>query len=228
MMNINVIYFRTPFHSDVFSSFSWSVNVCGKKKWLFFKPGDENAMRNELNNLPYDVTTTDFAGKCIQIVQSQGDAVFVPSCWYHQVYNLEDTISINHNWINGCNVRFMWEALNEHLKTVVGEIDDCKEMSDFAEHCQLMLKASFGINYYKFYEMIRYIALSRLDALNLNEDVILHNGYCLGKNHLQFDLKAIENVLRSFAYCNEVMNLNYFKTVDPHPQKLLLQVEHAY
>lgn len=28
----------TPLHADVFRSYSWSANVCGKKKWLFLSP----------------------------------------------------------------------------------------------------------------------------------------------------------------------------------------------
>ncbi|KAJ6876391.1 hypothetical protein NC652_035688 [Populus alba x Populus x berolinensis] len=28
----------TPLHADVFRSYSWSANVCGKKKWLFLPP----------------------------------------------------------------------------------------------------------------------------------------------------------------------------------------------
>lgn len=32
--------FRTPFHADVFRSFSWSANICGRKKWIFYPPGE--------------------------------------------------------------------------------------------------------------------------------------------------------------------------------------------
>lgn len=28
----------TPLHADVFRSYSWSANVCGKKKWHFLSP----------------------------------------------------------------------------------------------------------------------------------------------------------------------------------------------
>lgn len=28
----------TPLHADVFRSYSWSANVCGKKKWIFLPP----------------------------------------------------------------------------------------------------------------------------------------------------------------------------------------------
>ena len=33
-----------------------------------------------------------------KVVQEAGETIFVPSGWYHQVTNLVDTVSINHNW----------------------------------------------------------------------------------------------------------------------------------
>ena len=48
---------RSPFHADVFRSFSWSVNICGRKKWFFFPPGQEEALRDCHGGLPYDVTS---------------------------------------------------------------------------------------------------------------------------------------------------------------------------
>ena len=30
----------TPFHSDVFGSFSWSANIVGTKRWIFVHPGE--------------------------------------------------------------------------------------------------------------------------------------------------------------------------------------------
>ena len=39
-----------------------------------------------------------------EVIQEPGDVIFVPSGWHHQVHNLEDTISINHNWFNGANI----------------------------------------------------------------------------------------------------------------------------
>ena len=32
----------TPFHSDVFGSYSWSANIVGEKEWIFFPPGHED------------------------------------------------------------------------------------------------------------------------------------------------------------------------------------------
>ena len=33
---------RTPFHADVLRSFSWSANVCGRKLWILYPPGQRH------------------------------------------------------------------------------------------------------------------------------------------------------------------------------------------
>jgi hypothetical protein len=39
----------------------------------------------------------------------------------------EDTISINHNWLNGCNVDISWEYIKQGLRDVENEIRDIRE-----------------------------------------------------------------------------------------------------
>ena len=50
-----------------------------------------------------------------EVIQETGDVIFVPSGWHHQVLNLEDTISINHNWFNGANVGKIFDELKKGI-----------------------------------------------------------------------------------------------------------------
>lgn len=90
---------RTPFHADVFRSYSWSANICGRKKWLLYPPGQEEFLRDCCGNLAYDVTSPAlqdqqyfprFSQACrpLEVIQEAGEILFVPSGWHHQVYNL--------------------------------------------------------------------------------------------------------------------------------------------
>lgn len=97
---------RTPFHADVFTSYSWSVNVCGEKKWLILPPGEEIKLKDKFGNLPYDISfledntnnntdendsnnnASNMNTKLFVIYQKPGDAIFIPSGWHHQVHNM--------------------------------------------------------------------------------------------------------------------------------------------
>lgn len=209
-----VSFLRTPFHADVFSSFSWSTNIVGTKKWIFFPPKEEDKLRDSLDNLPFDIAEEKIQNlireKCIQffeINQKAGQTIFVPSGWHHQVWNLENTISVNHNWFNGCNIRQIWLALFESYNKVLHEIDDCKDMENFDEHCQLMLKSVFGLDFKMFFDILNCIVENRLNMLSLNKDFML-NEWRLGQNHAMFDLIAIRNVVEDIKIkCNHLTNV---------------------
>ncbi|XP_071943049.1 2-oxoglutarate and iron-dependent oxygenase JMJD4-like [Antedon mediterranea] len=163
----------TPLHADVFRSFSWSANICGSKRWLIYPPGEEEFLRDKYGNLPFDVTSSEMNDKtkfpklsqlkqCIEVIQRAGEVIFIPSGWHHQVFNLDDTISINHNWFNGCNVNIVWEFLKSELLAVQRSIYDCKDMDEWDEQCQLIMKANTGIDYAEFVNFLTTIARPRM------------------------------------------------------------------
>ncbi|KAI8775823.1 2-oxoglutarate and iron-dependent oxygenase JMJD4 isoform X2 [Biomphalaria glabrata] len=168
----------TPFHVDVLHSYSWSANICGQKKWILFPPGCETKLLDKHKQMAFDIRSDELKDsklfpealmaleEAITVFQNPGEIIFIPSGWYHQVINLDDTISINHNWINGCNCHLVWTYIRDRLNAIQKEIRDCKDMKNWNDHCQVILKADSGMNYIDFYNFLATIANHRVRALH--------------------------------------------------------------
>ncbi|GMT19993.1 hypothetical protein PFISCL1PPCAC_11290 [Pristionchus fissidentatus] len=157
----------TPFHSDVLSSHSWSANICGRKLWYFVPVGEERRFE-ENGNLICDLRERkeefEKAGG-FTLYQEAGEIVFVPSNWHHQVHNLEDTISINHNSINASNVRLVADFLLSRLEDVRAEIDDVRGIfseEEMRQHEQLLLKADARLDLPGLEKLCRLVIDSRV------------------------------------------------------------------
>ncbi|KAL4151654.1 hypothetical protein PRNP1_008596 [Phytophthora ramorum] len=196
----------TPLHQDVFRSYSWSVNVCGRKEWVFYHPDDEPKLKDRFGRfvLP-DVTVGNVdtekyphfhEANPVHVIQETGDAIFVPSGWYHQVKNLEDTISINHNWFNGYNVRELWSFFKREYASVEHELEDLKEIGlvghEFVGQCQLVMLANTGINYVEFRELL-YAKTRELLSNREHQD---DNNPSAGGKDLLAHLGYVRDILR--------------------------------
>uniref|UniRef100_A0A8C4FFW8 Jumonji domain-containing protein 4 n=1 Tax=Catagonus wagneri TaxID=51154 RepID=A0A8C4FFW8_9CETA len=230
---------RSPFHADIFRSFSWSVNICGRKKWIFFPPGQEAALRDCHGGLPYDVTSPALLDSrrhpmlsgCsppLEVTQEAGEMVFVPSGWHHQVHNLEDTISINHNWVNGCNLANMWHFLQQELCAVQQEIMEWRDtMPDWHHHCQVVMRSCSGINFEEFYHFLKVIAERRLVLLakGMGPGKVEHGESTgLGPQQAAFDISRIAEVLKSVVAHPDFQRIDT-SAFSPQPEELLQQLE---
>ncbi|KAM5309252.1 2-oxoglutarate and iron-dependent oxygenase JMJD4 isoform 4-T4 [Glossophaga mutica] len=227
----------SPFHADIFRSFSWSVNICGRKKWFLFPPGQEEALRDCRGGLPYDVTAPAFLesrqhpglNHCsppLEVTQEAGEMVFVPSGWHHQVHNMvewahpapraqelaqEDTISINHNWVNGCNLANMWHFLQQELRAVQQEV---------------IMRSCSGINFGEFYHFLKVIAERRLLLAKEigSGEVEYGEGSRLGPQQTIFDISRIAEVLASVVVNPDFQRVDT-SMLSPQPEDLLQQLE---
>ncbi|XP_067001923.2 2-oxoglutarate and iron-dependent oxygenase JMJD4 isoform X3 [Anabrus simplex] len=226
----------TPLHADVFMSFSWSINVCGRKRWLLFPPGQEDYLCDRFGKLAYDATLPEMKDEKLypeyahltssyEVIQEAGEAIFVPSGWHHQVWNMEDTISINHNWVNGCNIEAMLNSLQTNLAAVKKEVDDCRDMEEWEEHCQLILRASYGIDYEEFYTFLHCIVTKRLDYFLHEKPVMLFGGWLLGKEHILFDIKQLQKVLQLFLTDSDTIKLKFFKNLGSDHENLIEEID---
>ena len=158
----------TPFHTDVYGSYSWSANVSGFKKWIFFprykepKNDDVYDVQNilpDLNNPSLDLKRHENLEYFV-IMQGPKEVIFVPSGWYHQVFNITDTLSINHNWFNATNSKYILSNLIQELSKVQDEIKDCFEENneeEWKELCQKLLLANHGMNFTTFIDLLACI-----------------------------------------------------------------------
>ncbi|KAI8817719.1 uncharacterized protein EV422DRAFT_508790 [Fimicolochytrium jonesii] len=143
----------TLLHVDVFNSYSWSANICGTKKWTFFPPEQTRYLTNargetitDLRDVTPDEHPQYFENATpVVIHQHAGELIFVPSSWWHQVENIGETMSINHNWCNATNLPNIFENLASDLAYIREAIAEHREQMgerEWGEHCQLMLKAN--------------------------------------------------------------------------------------
>lgn len=95
----------------------------------------------------------------IEIIQHVGEAIFVPSQWYHQVVNVEDTVSINHNWFNSTNLSQVMDFLISESKAVQHEIESCRESlqadGEWESHCELLLSLNAGMSLGEFERLLQ-------------------------------------------------------------------------
>lgn len=103
----------TALHSDVLNTFSWSFNVVGKKLWTFYVPQGSKVSHTKVSS----EEKVSF-----QVVQSAGETIFVPSGWKHEVVNIGETLSVNHNWITASTLDRVWDCILAEIQCINSEM----------------------------------------------------------------------------------------------------------
>jgi len=108
----------------------------------------------------------------LETIQYPGEAIFIPSGWYHTVLNVDDCLSINHNWISTHSVISSWRYLQKERTRAENLIEDCRELNSVAEFEMLVqrnVEMNAGLGYSKFGAMVRYIA-EKAAGMNTEEE----------------------------------------------------------
>ncbi|KAF6778074.1 hypothetical protein AHF37_02874 [Paragonimus kellicotti] len=77
------------------------------------------------------------------------------------VYLGTNCLSINHNWFNATNVKWVWDHLQSQLAAVEASTEDVRDIPGWHEQCQVCLRALAGINFQEFFILLKYILLTR-------------------------------------------------------------------
>jgi hypothetical protein len=154
----------TGIHSDVLNSFSWSYNVIGTKRWTFYHMDDiHGSGRNAL-----------------VVDQCQGEMMYVPSGWRHSVENLEEAISVNHNWMMVGSLDCVFDCVVDEIRAVEEEMDAWGITNPSAENNELsrvredMLRGCVGMDISMFCTLV--ISCYTDCLLNLTNDEISTEG----------------------------------------------------
>lgn len=204
---------KSYLHTDVFQSYSWSTNIVGRKKWIFFSPNDckmlfeNDQIRAQISDIESIVDLKlkeKFWKYAIVFIQQPGETIFVPSGWMHQVENLDDCLSFNHNWGNASNLANFWNFIQSETLKVELAIQDCRETceneQEWNELVQKVLLANIGIDHAKFLSYIE---------INI-KDLISNASFLVEEEYLQFSIQESKKVLQQLGYggLNLISTLN--------------------
>ncbi|EKM52981.1 uncharacterized protein PHACADRAFT_30100 [Phanerochaete carnosa HHB-10118-sp] len=184
----------TPLHRDVYCSYSWSTNVCGRKRWWLFPPEQTSYLFMPARKLcVHDVRSVDlerfpdFAKtRPLVVEQEAGETIFVPSGWYHQVENLTACISINHNWCNSVGLPVLYSSMCDKVIEVEHALEDVRDMlrtshsgderawkAEFCSVVQELVQQDAGWNWLTFWRMVAHALQSavRQDSVVKTDEV---------------------------------------------------------
>lgn len=138
--------------------------------------------------------------------------------------NVDDAVSVNHNWFNGCNIEFVARKLLSHFEDVEREISDCQDMDDYLGHCQLMLKSSFGMDFQDLLDILQHILRKRLEALHGSFKIEIFDGLFLGRQHILNDISMISKVFGVFSTSSAI---NRYETLAKSIEKSQTEIKSA-
>jgi len=208
---------RTSLHSDVMNSYSWSFNVRGTKEWKFYPPqissSESSTPSNgdEQQNPPSPSNPTKSESAALVVVQHAGECIFVPCGWTHEVTNLEESLSINHNWITTGNIDQTWDCLCQEMKAIETELKAWSIDESCWDARESMLRGCVGLDVSAFFLMI----LTRLlELLLLSLQALEYTGgNGIGSDDtntrwtLHFDMARLKEALRTL-FCPQDDDVN--------------------
>ncbi|NER82534.1 MAG: cupin-like domain-containing protein [Leptolyngbya sp. SIO1D8] len=111
-------------HYEMWHSSGWVGMISGRKRFVFFAPdqtdflygGKVDIFSPDLDRFPLYASAEP-----VEAIVEAGDVIYAPPLWWHQVENLEDSISVTHDFINESNSEQVFQYFRNNLP-VVGNV----------------------------------------------------------------------------------------------------------
>jgi len=172
-------------------------------------PGEELKLMSESLSLPNDLSKIDLVAcgiNFIDFVQKEGEIIFVPSGWHHQVWNLETTISINHNWFNAANLNWIHRNLVKAAKEVQDEFKQFSIETIDPDQLETVLQAHHGMNVTGFRDLLMTVIQRRESGFlkthsfrTCPPSCCTSDRFCEEHQHRSSDLEAARNMLHQLT-----------------------------
>ncbi|CAH8460309.1 unnamed protein product [Heterobilharzia americana] len=209
--------------SDIVHPFllkSWSANILGHKRWWIFPPGEEKKLSLPNGKIPCDIRPIITNREDVEyyvVDQYSGQVIFIPSGWYHQVVNITDSISINHNWFNATNVSYVWDHLKDQLKAIEESTMDVCSTPGWHEECQTCLRALSGMNFKEFFSLLKYILITRLPRHIDDMNTVINEFLKKCKSTQYTSLDVLDDLMNCELINLIKTNLDIFHTAVKNP-----------
>lgn len=118
-----------PWHIDPARTSAWNTLVKGRKRWAIYPPdspppgvsmgkngsGREHALNmTSLSWYLHVYPTLKPHEKPIEVIQEEGETIYVPSGWWHLILNLETAVAVTQNFVDSHNLMsFMKDLLSD-------------------------------------------------------------------------------------------------------------------
>jgi hypothetical protein len=178
----------SPFHLDPFKTSAWNALLAGRKRWVLYPPNqlppsgvdvDEDEDTGELDYTGEDpivwflehyplIKNRDVSEHPMECILEEGEIIYVPTNWWHMVFNLTETIAVTQNFCDSYNFEDVYKDLSKDKEFEKGLYLFTEKL--LMVRPDLMAKVTLPKSYWKKKEKYRLRELEQRDQLRRQEE----------------------------------------------------------
>jgi Cupin-like domain len=111
-------------HVDEFYTQAWLGVIYGRKRFILIPPDQEKFVYDgkiDVFNPDLEKFPLYANAKLVEFILNPGEIIYIPSMWWHQAENLDNTIALGFNTVNEWNLEMVLYAANE-ANPIIGNI----------------------------------------------------------------------------------------------------------